>query len=407
MRVLDACESLINGLSFLAVSAFRHTSRNHKLLRRRLLQLLLLTFVLWSSADIFLVHRNFHKEQIHLDYRPPERQRIFIASALWDNERTISSQWNDAVIELANVFGADNIFVSVYASGSNDGTGYALRKLDKALDEVGVQRTITIAEPSPDNEALKNPPADRRHIATRARLRNLSLKPLYDLRDAGTFFDRILFLSDVDFTKEDVLSLLNTNYGTYTAACSFDILNLPTGPDALALRDADGHETVMQKWPVFRSARSREAIKFMLPVPVRSCWGDMVFMGTEEIYSTRVYQFRGVPDGLADKHVVASESCLIHADSYISKRRGVYLNPFVRVGLNTPAYTAIHQESHWLSTWEIFESLWENRLRRWFSSPFLKGWSLRRKFAKWKAENENNKERGDFCLTHEVQATET
>lgn len=200
MRVLDACESLINGLSFLAVSAFRHTSRYHKLLRRRLLQLLLLTFVLWSSADIFLVHRNFHKEQIHLDYRPPERQRIFIASALWDYERTISSQWNAAVIELANVFGADNIFVSVYASGINDGTGDALRKLDKALGEVGVQRTITIAEPSPDNEALKNPPADRRHIVTRARLRNLSLKPLYDLRDAGTFFDRILFLSDVDFT---------------------------------------------------------------------------------------------------------------------------------------------------------------------------------------------------------------
>jgi hypothetical protein len=129
-------------------------------------------------------------------------------------------------------------------------------------------------------------------------------------------------------------------------------------------------------------------------------------MGTEEIYSTRVYQFRGVPDGLAEKHVVASESCLIHADSYISKRRGVYLNPFVRVG-DTPAYTTTRQESYWLSTWEIFESLWENRVRRWFSSPFLKGWFLRSKVAKWKAEDENNKERGDFCLTNEVQVTET
>ncbi|KAL4997602.1 cryptococcal mannosyltransferase 1-domain-containing protein [Aspergillus recurvatus] len=425
MHVLDACESLINGLSFLAVSVLRHTSRYHKLFRRRLLQLFLLTFVLWSSADIFLVHRHFHEEQIHLDYKPPERQRIFIASALWDKERTIPSQWNDAFIELTNVFGADNIFVSIYESGNSDGTRDALRKLDKALEGVGVQRKIIFAVSSSDNEALKNPPADRRHIATRARLRNLSLRPLYDLRDAGTFFDRILFLNDVVFTvgiaspyippladvignqKEDVLSLLNTNYGTYTAACSFDILNSPSGPDALALRDADGHENVMQKWPFFRSARSREAMKFMLPVPVRSCWGDMVFMGTEEIYSTRPYQFRGVPDGLADKHVVASESCLIHADNYISKRRGVYLNPFVRVGYNTPAYAATRPENHWLSTWEIFESIWENRLRRWFSSPFLKEWSLRSRIAKWKAEDENNKERGEFCLTNEVQATET
>ncbi|KAL4973779.1 cryptococcal mannosyltransferase 1-domain-containing protein [Aspergillus desertorum] len=406
MHVLDACESLINGLSFLAAYTVRHTSRYHKILRRRLFQLFLLTFFLWSSADILFVYLHFHDEQIHLDYRPPERQRIFIASALWDKERTVPNQWNDAVIELANIFGADNIFVSVYESGSSDDTRDALRKLDKALDGVGVQRKITIADPFPDNEALKKPPANREHIATRARLRNLSLKPLYDLRDTGTFFDRILFLNDVVFAKEDVLSLLNTNYGTYAAACSFDILKPPSGPDALALRDADGHETVMQKWPFFRSARSREAIKFMLPVPVRSCWGDMVFMGTEEIYSTRPYQFRGVPDGLADKHVVASESCLIHADNYISKRRGVYLNPFVRVGYNTPAYTANRPESHWLSTWNIFKSIWENRLRRWFSSPFLEGWSLRSRITKWKAEDENNKERGEFCLTNEVQATE-
>ncbi|KAL4906916.1 hypothetical protein BDW74DRAFT_130069 [Aspergillus multicolor] len=409
MHVAEACESLINGLSFLAVlalSAVRHASRYHKL-RRRLLQLFLLILVLWSTADVSLVHRHFHDEQVHLDYRPPERQRIFIAGVFWDKERTLPIQWNNAVVELANVFGADNIFVSVYESGGSFGTRDTLRELDGALESVGVQRKITIADPSPDNEALRNPPANRKHIAASVRLRNLSLKPLYDLRDAGMFFDRVLFLSDVVFTKEDVLSLLNTNYNTYTAACSFDILNPPSDSDALAIRDADGHETVMQKWPFFRSSRSREAMKFMLPVPVRSCWGDMVFMGTEEIYSTRPYQFRTVPDGLADRHVVASESCLIHADNYISKRRGVYLNPFVRVGDNVPANSVTRPEGHWLSTWEILESIWENRLRRWFSSPFLKGWSLRSRIAEWKKEDENNKERGDFCLAYEVQAAET
>ncbi|KAL4922177.1 cryptococcal mannosyltransferase 1-domain-containing protein [Aspergillus aurantiobrunneus] len=407
MHVSDACRSVIHGLSFLIISAIRHLSRNHKL-RRRLLHLFLLSLVLWSTVDVILVHRHFHEEQTHLDYKPPRRQRIFIASALWNNERTLSDNWNDAFVELANVFGSDNLFVSVYESGSTSGTKNALRKLDKTLEGAGMARSITIADPAPEDEALMSlNPTDPRRIAYISRLRNLSLRPLYDLRDAGTFYDRILFLSDVVFTKEDVLSLLNTNYGTYTAACSFDILKPPSESDALSLRDADGYEHVMPKWPFFRSSRSREAMEFMLPVPVRSCWDGMVFMGTEPIYSARPIQFRGVPDSLAAKHVVASESCLIHADNIISKRRGVYLNPFVRVGHNAPAYSTTRPNSHWLSTWEIFESIWENRLRRWFSSPFFKGWSLRSRVSAWEAEDENNSERGDFCLADEVQATTT
>lgn len=37
----------------------------------------------------------------------------------------------------------------------------------------------------------------------------------------------------------------------------------------------DGYEQVMQKWPFFRAAESRDPMKYMLPVPVRSCWGGM------------------------------------------------------------------------------------------------------------------------------------
>ncbi|KAL4805469.1 cryptococcal mannosyltransferase 1-domain-containing protein [Aspergillus unguis] len=402
MHVSDACRSVVHGLYFLIISAARHATRHasryHKL-RRRITQLLLLTLILWSTADVFLVHRHFHEEQIHLDYRPPDRQRIFIASALWDNERTLPSQWSTGVIELANIFGAENIFLSVYASGTSDSTNNALRSLEKTLEAIDVGRRIRIVDSTPEDEVLKGPPADQRRISRVSHLRNSAVHPIYDLRDAGTFFDRILFLSDVAFTKDDVLSLLNTNYNTYTAACSFDMLEPPSDSDAFALRDADGYEHVMQKWPFFRSSRSRDAMKYMLPVPVRSCWGSMVFTGTEAIYSSRPISFRGVPDGLAAKHVVASDTCLVHADNYISRRRGVYLNPFVRVGYSVPARSL---DKHWLSTWEIFESIWENRIRRWFSSPFFSGWSVRSRFAGWKAEDEQNKERGDFCLTNEA-----
>ncbi|KAL4930209.1 glycosyltransferase family 69 protein [Aspergillus undulatus] len=406
MHVSDTCKSAIHGLSFMFVSFIRHLSRYPKL-RRRILQLFLLVFVLWSTVDIFLIHRHFHEEQTHLDYRPPDRQRIFIASALWNNERTLPTKWNEVLVELANVFGSDNIYVSIYETGSSQGTKDTLRSLDKTLGGIGVQRSILISDSSTSDEALKHPAADPKRISHLAGLRNKALQPLYDLRDSSTFFDRILFLGDVIFTKDDVLGLLNTNYGAYTAACSFDILKPPSESDALALRDAEDHEPVMQKWPFFRSSRSREAMKYMLPVPVSSCWDGMVFMSTEAIYSTHPVQFRSLPDGLTSKHLVASDTCLIHADNIISKRRGVYLNPFVRVGYNEPSYSATHSTSHWLSTWGILESVWENRLRRWFSSPFFRRWSIRSRFADWEGEDENHKDRGGFCVVDEVQSQGT
>ncbi|KAL2816918.1 cryptococcal mannosyltransferase 1-domain-containing protein [Aspergillus granulosus] len=404
MHVLETCKSILNGLSFLALTALRQVSRYHKL-RRRLLQFLLLTFVLWSTADVILVRRHFNKEQTHLDYKPPERQRIFIASVIRNHERSLPDGWNEAVVGLANVFGSDNIFVSVYETGSSDATKNALRDLDKSLETNNIGRRVIISDTRPQEEVSRDHKPGRPDYIPQ--LRNKSLEPLYDLRGTGAFFDRILFLGGVAFTTEDVLSLLNTNYGTYTAACSFDPLNFPVYNDPFALRDADGYEPVMQKWPFFRASRSRDDMKSLLPVRVRSCWDAMVFMATEAFYSTSGIRFRGIPDELAAAHLEASECCLIHADNILSGRRGVYLNPFVRVGYDAATNQATDLINSRLSTWEIFESIWENRLRRWFTFPNLARWPLRRKVSGWESQDEKRKERGDFCLINEIQPSAT
>ncbi|KAL2866012.1 glycosyltransferase family 69 protein [Aspergillus lucknowensis] len=405
MHVLKTCKSFLYGLSFLVISTVRHLSRYHTL-RRRLFQCFLLTLFLWSTVDVILVRRHFGAEQTHLDYKPPERQRIFISSLFQNYNRSLPNHWIETVVELASVFGTDNIYVSASESGSTDETKNSLRELDKALDGAGVGRSIAFSDTSAqDEKSMTAASAASRNPPYIPQLRNRALQPLYDLRDAGILFDRILFLGDVVFTVDDVLSLLNTNYGTYTAACSFDILNRPSYPDTLALRDADGYEHVMQKWPFFRSSRSKDAIKSMLPIPVRSCWSGMVFMSTEAFYSTRPIRFRGVPEGLAALHIEASECCLIHADNLLSTRRGVYLNPFVRVGHDAPS--AARPTDDWLSTWRIFESLWENRLRRWFTFPSLEGWSLRRRVSSWEAQDDKNHESGDFCLIDQLQPMAT
>lgn len=74
---------------------------------------------------------------------------------------------------------------------------------------------------------------------------------------------------------DDVIRLLDTNDGVYAAACSLDFSKPPLYYDTFALRDSNGDEHVMQKWPYFRSAASRNALLALSPVPVKSCWNGM------------------------------------------------------------------------------------------------------------------------------------
>jgi hypothetical protein len=114
--------------------------------------------------------------------------------------------------------------------------------------------------------------------------------------------------------------------------------------------------------------------------------------------------FRGVPDSLAKYHVEGSECCLIHADNPLSHKKPIFLNPNVRVGYNPKAYVAVHPaHGVLLSSWQILIALWENRVRRWFTSPWMKEWIVSRRVRNWSAERAGNHEPGTFCLINEMQ----
>ena len=68
------------------------------------------------------------------------------------------------------------------------------------------------------------------------------------------------------------MTLLDTNGGSYAAACSLDFMHPPAYYDTFALRDSEGHEPVTATFPYFRSRVSRNAMIAGKPVPVQSCW---------------------------------------------------------------------------------------------------------------------------------------
>ncbi|KAJ1707907.1 hypothetical protein AFCA_009020 [Aspergillus flavus] len=232
-------------------------------------------FIVWTVLEaLFIQHRVSTVDRI--PPTPPRQfERIFIAS----------THWNNAVIQLAKTWGPENIFVSIFESGSWDDSKGALRDLDLELDRLGVRRNLTLSEIAHQDE-ISRPPSEGwidtprgrkelRRIHYLARLRNQTLRPLEDLARNGIVFDKVLFLNDVVFTVDDVISLLNTNDGVYAAACSLNFSKPPRYCDTFAVRDSNGDETLMQECPYFRSATSRDALLAMSPAPVKSRWNGI------------------------------------------------------------------------------------------------------------------------------------
>ncbi|KAK0636967.1 cryptococcal mannosyltransferase 1-domain-containing protein [Bombardia bombarda] len=346
--------------------------------------------------------------------------RVYIAGLHWNNEGILRASWNSALVALVEELGPDNVFVSIYESGSWDDTKGALRDLDRRLNKAGVARQITLDETTHADLMGAPPPTDGggqtqgwvqtregerrlRRIPYLAGLRNLSLQPLLDMAENGTTFDHVLFLGDVVFTVADVIALLNTNNGRYAAACSLDFSKPPSYYDTFALRDSNGHEHASQMWPYFRSSKSRKAMLNGEAVPVASCWNGIVSMPASAFTGARGLQFRGVDDSLAESHLEGSECCLIHADNPASRTRGVYLNPIVRVGYNLAAYQAVHSHGSWLSAYQIWTGLLKNRLARWFTTPGLKEARVSRRVGRWEQEQKGREEPGRFCLINEMQ----
>jgi hypothetical protein len=179
--------------------------------RHRTFRILFSLFVAWNAFNLLQIHLQLSKAETP-DKRLSRRvERVYIASLHWNNEAILRSHWNNAVVELAKTLGPENVFISVYESGSWDDSKGALRELDGQLERLGVSRNITLSETTHLDEISRQPtrhgwietPRGRtelRRIPYLARLRNLTLRPLEELLEQGKIFDKILFLNDVVFT---------------------------------------------------------------------------------------------------------------------------------------------------------------------------------------------------------------
>lgn len=242
------------------------------------LRVILLGILVWTVIEVACVRSALNRQPAPWPSLL-KSGKILIASIHWNSETILRNNWIPAVLDLVKELGTQEVYISIQESGSWDRSKDALKVLDVDLDRLGVQRRI-ILDPTTHFDEISKPPAvtgwvstprDRlelRRIPYLARLRNLVMEPLFELRESGVVFDKILFLNDVVFTTQDIKNLIGTRNGNYGAACSIDFSTPPSFYDTFAMRDSEGHDALQQTWPFFRARGSRKALLANDIIPV-------------------------------------------------------------------------------------------------------------------------------------------
>jgi hypothetical protein len=297
----------------------------------------------------------------------PLNEKIFIAAILYDRTGELASgQWGDALVQLIDLLGEDNVFLSLYENNSGRKGQQALEALSQRIQSnksivVDVDEHTTF-DTFP-RVALPNGEKRIKRIDYLAALRNRALRPLDE--QSHIKYDKLLYLNDVYFNPVEALQLLFCTNAhpprttpAYRAACAVDFSNPFKFYDSYATRDLAGYGIGLPFFPWFTTAghgRSRrDVLAGRDAVGVRSCWGGMVAFDAWYFQKENPVRFR------ADNEVFwdASECCLVHADVQDApgdvdeiEDTGVYMNPFVRVAY-TPRTLA------WLGTTRRFERLY-------------------------------------------------
>ena len=188
----------------------------------------------WLPPSLLLLFLSVGRAVAASTAAPPPPISLYIAANFRDNAATVPA-FTAELLKLAADVGPPNLFVTVYESGSADGTPRLLDDARRALEAAGVATNITA------NGSLTR--RGRQRIDFLADARNELLKPLRAMAHERRF-DRVVFVNDVLFEAGDVRKLL---------AVGADI---SCGTDFIPIGDAHKiyKPAVDAKYPIFYDA---------------------------------------------------------------------------------------------------------------------------------------------------------
>ena len=157
-----------------------------------------------------IVHRKVTAEDLsrHLN-------SIYIASVQYNSDIILKAHWIPSLLQLVKELQAVDltVYVSIYESGSEDGTKDTLSKLAASLKTLSIDHTVYLDNETHATAIEKSlsPTSTSGWLRTRygkelrrifylADIRNRALEPLRALNQAGIRFDKVLYLNDVVYS---------------------------------------------------------------------------------------------------------------------------------------------------------------------------------------------------------------
>ncbi|OMJ08136.1 Alpha-1,3-mannosyltransferase CMT1 [Smittium culicis] len=134
-------------------------------------------------------------------------------------------------------------------------------------------------------------PAIFHHIEYLAKIRNKALEPLYKELSSSRKYDKIVFMNDVLFCKNDILELIyQSDLQGSDFTCPLDIHGVGTNPpqiefrDGWVARDIKGGFFYNKLDDLFDHEESKQRISQNLPFQVQSSWNGVAVLNAEPFY---------------------------------------------------------------------------------------------------------------------------
>lgn len=277
-------------------------------------------------------------------------QKLFIVACLHQSEHVLphwSAELTRFLLALRNTNDSgtlDNVFVSVYESGSTDLTKKYLEELMQHFDFLGVPHEVVLGD------MVRG---ERNRIDFMADVRNQAMLPLHR---SGKEFDRVFWLSDNFFCADGLLQMLVTalpgsegGVGA-DAVCGMDFAENCVFYDRWATTDMTG-KNLYNQYPYFASGENLTAGGSASPFQMYTCWNAMVVF-TADIFQKQRLKFRRSVNSVNECALAETE--LIFRDMWEIGHGKVVLDPRGVASYTAAAFSDLVRKCHRVRQQEEF-----------------------------------------------------
>ncbi|KAK4528695.1 hypothetical protein GAYE_SCF63G6640 [Galdieria yellowstonensis] len=256
--------------------------------------------------------------------------RVMVAVNLKDVEHLLPV-FSHQILRLREYLKPENIFVSMYESGSCDRSQVLLQELEAKLTEHEIQHRFVFG-----NRTRKK---GENRIKFLAEIRNQVLSVL----DENIFEpDYILFSNDVFFCTEHLIRLLYRSTKGGDMVCALDFNEEYHFYDTWVARDSHGMPLRHSRdCSVFSSESDVRLCRQGMAVPMHCCWNGLVVFRSS-IFTRKGIRFRHVED--EESECAGSECTLLCNDLWKNGFRSIYVDPGVRVAYEARIFRDLEVE---------------------------------------------------------------